>query len=332
MAQNDQLPMQFTGILARGPGGSDVLSQVQRPMPAPGSGEVLIKVVAAGINRPDIVQREGRYPPPPGASDILGLEVSGTIVATGPDVDDLTIGQDICALIAGGGYADYAVCPVETCLPVPVGLSLEQAAALPETGFTVWANVFEAGGLQAGETLLVHGATSGIGTMAIQMGKAAGAKVIATARSDEKCAQALEVGADIAINSSAGPYSEQVRELGGADVVLDMVGGPMVQQGLDCMNVGGRMVFIAFLASPKVELDLRVVLFRHLHICGSTLRSRPLPEKNRLKQEMLTHVWPWIEAGKVKPVIDREFAMTDVAQAHDYLEAGAHFGKILLKP
>ncbi|PHR54468.1 MAG: NAD(P)H-quinone oxidoreductase [Robiginitomaculum sp.] len=332
MAQNDQLLTQFTGYIAREPGGSDVLCAVQRPMPIPGPAEVLIKIAAAGINRPDIVQREGRYPPPPGASDILGLEVSGTIVALGPDVDDLALGQNICALIAGGGYADYALCPIETCLPVPAGLTLEQAAALPETGFTVWANVFEAGGLQAGETLLVHGATSGIGTMAIQMAKAAGAKVIATARSDQKCAQALEVGADIAINSSAGPFAEQVRELGGADVVLDMVGGPMVQQGLDCMNVGGRMVFIAFLAGAKVELDLGLVLFRHLHICGSTLRSRPLPEKMRLKQEMLSRVWPWIEAGKVTPVIDREFALADVAEAHDYLEAGAHFGKILLKP
>lgn len=332
MTKKNQLPSKFNGIIAKHPGGPEVLEQVFRPMLTPKAGEVLIKVAAAGVNRPDIVQREGRYPPPPGASDILGLEVSGHVVALGTGVPDLNLGDAVCALIAGGGYANYAISPVETVLPIPKPLGLQTAAALPETVFTVWANVFESGALQPGETLLVHGASSGIGTTAIQMAKAAGAKVIATARTDKKCQQAVQLGADLAINSSNGAFVDEVRALGGVDLVLDMVGGPMVQQGLDCLNHSGRMVFVAFLGGSKIELDLRKVLFQHLTITGSTLRSRSLAEKARLKTHVLKNVWPWIAQGKFAPVIDKRFALRDVDNAHRHLEAGGHFGKVLLLP
>jgi putative PIG3 family NAD(P)H quinone oxidoreductase len=305
---------------------------VERPLPDVGSGEVLIKVAAAGVNRPDTLQRKGLYPPPPGASDILGLEVSGTILVTGPDVSGFAVGDEVCALLAGGGYGEFALSPVETLLPRPKGLALADAAALPETVFTVWANVFEAGGLQAGETLLVHGATSGIGTTAIQMAKAAGAKVIATARNGAKCERALALGADLVIDSSKGSFTSQVQGFGGADVVLDMVGGDMVQQGLDCMNFGGRMVFIAFLGGVRAELDLRNVLVKQLHITGSTLRARPLAQKARLRDAILQTVWPWMEAGNFKPVIDRSFALDDASEAHHLMESGYFIGKILLVP
>lgn len=332
MNRPDQLPVTFTGIIASEPGGPDVLQAVQRPLPPLAGHEVLIQVAAAGVNRPDIMQRKGLYPPPPGASDILGLEVSGHIIALGDDVKGWRKGDAVCALLTGGGYADYAVARAETLLPAPKGLSLEQAAGLPETVFTVWANVFDAGRLQPGETLLVHGVNSGIGTTAIQMAKAHGCRVIATARGVDKCAQTQEIGADLAIDVSTCGFVDAVREAGGADVILDMIGGANVQQGIDCMNRHGRMVFIAFLAGSKVELDLRKVLFNHLTITGSTLRSRDWVEKARLRDGIRKTVWPWIEAKKFAPVIEREFDLCDAAAAHAHLEAGGHLGKILLRP
>lgn len=328
----NQLPDTITAIIASEPGGPEVLQAVNRPMPAPGNREVLIRVKAAGVNRPDIMQRKGLYPPPPGASDIFGLEVSGQIVACGAGVTDWHTGDAVCALLTGGGYANYAIANTACLLPAPDGLPLEHAAALPETVFTVWANVFDAGCLQPGETLLVHGANSGIGTTAIQMAKAHGCNVIATARGSDKCAQAVQIGADLAIDVSEGGFAEEVREAGGADVILDMIGGDHVQQGIDCMNKHGRMVFIAFLAGPQVELNLRMVLFKHLTITGSTLRARDWPEKARLRNAIQKTVWPWIAAKKFAPVIEREFALSDAAEAHSHLEAGGHLGKILLRP
>lgn len=328
----NQLPDQFTAIIAKEPGGPEVLHPVVRPLPTPGPGEVLIRVVAAGVNRPDIMQRKGLYPPPPGASDIFGLEVSGHIVAGGEGVTEWHVGDAVCALLTGGGYADYAIANVACLLPAPDGLPLEQAAALPETVFTVWANVFDAGRLQPGETLLVHGANSGIGTTAIQMGKAHGCTVIATARGADKCAQVIQIGADLAVDISDGEFVDEVREAGGADVILDMIGGDHVQQGIDCMNKHGRMVFIAFLAGPQVVLNLRKVLFNHLTITGSTLRSRDWAEKARLRDAIANTVWPWIKAKKFAPVIEREFELTHATAAHAHLEAGGHLGKILLRP
>lgn len=300
--------------------------------PAPGPNEVLIKVAAAGVNRPDLVQRSGLYPPPPGAPQTMGLEVAGAVVATGSAVTRWREGDEVVALLGGGGYADYALAHEGSALRVPKGLSMEEAAGLPETVFTVWANVFESGALKAGENFLVHGGASGIGTTAIQMAKAHGAKVFATAGDVEKVGLCEKLGADRAINYKTEDFESVVRGLGGADVVLDMVAGPYVQKNLDILNDGGRAVLIAFLQGPTAQLNLMRIMLKRLTLTGSTLRSRPLAEKARLAAEVEKHVWPWIESGKVKTVVDAVFPLADAEAAQARMSAGTNAGKIILKP
>ena len=298
--------------------------------PEPGRGEILIRVAAAGINRPDLMQRAGLYPPPPGAPNTLGLEVAGVIEAVGPGVTRWHEGQEVTALLPGGGYATYAIAHEGSALPIPKGLSLTEAAALPETVFTVWANVFEAGALKRGETLLVHGGASGIGTTAIQMAKAHGARVIATAGDPAKVKLCEKLGADVAINYRTDDFETVVGYSGGADVILDMVGGPYVQKNLNLLNDHGRCVMIAFLQGPHADLNLMRLMLKRLTLTGSTLRSRSNEEKARIAREVERVVWPWIEAGKVRPVIDSTFSLEQAEQAHQRLQSGAHAGKIVL--
>lgn len=300
--------------------------------PVPGPNDILIKVAAAGVNRPDLVQRSGLYPPPPGAPQTMGLEVAGTVVAAGAAVTRWRAGDEVVALLGGGGYADYALAHEGSALRVPKGLSMEEAAGLPETVFTVWANVFESGALKAGENFLVHGGASGIGTTAIQMAKAHGAKVFATAGDAEKVALCERLGADRAINYKTEDFESVVRGLGGADVVLDMVAGPYVQKNLDILNDGGRAVLIAFLQGPTAQLNLMRIMLKRLTLTGSTLRSRSLAEKARLAGEVEKHVWPWIESGKVKTVVDAVFPLADAEAAQARMSAGTNAGKIILKP
>lgn len=304
-----------------------VLTPCQRPVPEPKSGEVLIRVQAAGVNRPDLLQRQGKYPPPPGITDIPGLEVAGEVIFS-PDLRFET-GDKICALLAGGGYAEYAVAPVAQCLPVPKGLSMVEAAALPETVFTVWNNVFVRGRLQRGETLLIHGGSSGIGTTAIQMAKAHGANVIVTAGSDEKCAICLQLGADRAINYKTEDFGAAIPE-NSVNVVLDMVGGDYVPRNLKLLTTDGHHVSIATLQSSKAEIDLRTIMQKRITLTGSTLRPRPVEEKERLANGVYEIVWPWIEQGKLKPLIQATFPMAEAQKAHDMLEAGDMAGKIVL--
>lgn len=304
------------------------LSVVARPEPGPG--EVLIRVGAAGVNRPDLMQRAGLYPPPPGAPETMGLEVAGVVESVGPGVKRWRDGDEVCALLPGGGYATYAVAHEGSVLPIPKGLSVIEAAALPETVFTVWANVFEAGALKPGQTLLVHGGASGIGTTAIQMAKAYGARVFATAGDAAKVKLCEKLGATRGINYRAQDFEEIVRDAGGADVVLDMVGGPYVQKNLNLLNEGGRCVMIAFLKGPQADVNLMRLMLKRLTLTGSTLRSRAKEEKARLAREVELHVWPWIEAGLVKPVIDSTFPLADAEAAHARLQGGAHAGKIVL--
>jgi len=311
--------------------GSDqplTLAVVARP--EPGRGEVLIRVAAAGVNRPDLMQRAGLYPPPPGAPETLGLEVSGVIESVGAGVTRWHVGDEVCALLAGGGYATHAIAHEGSVLRVPKGVSLIEAAALPETVFTVWANVFEAAALKPSETLLVHGGASGIGTTAIQMAKAHGARVFATAGDDAKIKLCEKLGATRGINYRTEDFETVMRDEGGADVVLDMVGGPYVQKNLDLLNDRGRCVMIAFLKGPHAELNLMRLMLKRLTLTGSTLRSRPPEEKARIASEVERVVWPWIAAGKVKPVIDNTFPLAEAEQAHARLQSGAHAGKILL--
>ncbi len=314
-------------------GGPEQLLLTQRAIPVPKAGEVLIAVHAAGVNRPDIVQRQGLYPPPPGTSDILGLEVAGDVVALGPGAQSPALGEKVCALLTGGGYAEYATAPAVCCLPIPRGLSFEQAAALPETFFTVWHNVFERGGLKAGEGFLVHGGTSGIGTAAIQLAKAFGAFVVATAGSDEKVATCKALGADLAINYRTTDFVDAVRQCpaGGVDVVLDMVGGAYTARNLRCLKPDGRLVNIAFLEGSKTELDLMPVMLKRLTFTGSTLRPRDLTFKGALAATLKSRVWPLLEAGPVNPVIDRILPLEAAAEAHRRLESSVHIGKIVLK-
>jgi putative PIG3 family NAD(P)H quinone oxidoreductase len=295
--------------------------------PAPGPGEVLIKVAYAGLNRADLLQRRGFYPPPAGASPVMGLEVSGIVETAGGRFKP---GDNVCALLAGGGYAEYVVAPEGSVLPVPKGMSLEQAGALPEATFTVYANVFEAGALKPGETLLIHGGASGIGATAIQMARAHGATVFATAGDDEKCALVTRLGGR-AINYKTQDFEAVVTEAGGADVVLDMVGGEYMQKNVNLLRPGGRCVNIAHMQGAKVTLDFMVVMRKHLVLTGSTLRARAVPEKARLAKEVERVVWPWIEAGKVAPIIDSVFALEDVDAAQARMASGKHAGKILLK-
>ena len=314
-------------------GPPEVLRLTDRPEPFPAPNEVLIDVAAAGVNRPDIIQRYGKYPPPPGASDIPGLEVAGTVAALGADVRGWSIGEPICALVAGGGYAERVAVPHQQCLPIPKGLTAIQAAAIPETFFTVWANVFQRGKLKAGETILIHGGTSGIGTTAIQLAKVFGARVLTTAGSDDKCAAARRLGADAAFNYKTEDWVARARDVTngrGVDIVLDMVGGDYIARNLDLLVVEGRLVQIAFLKSPKAELDFSLMMRKRLWLTGSTLRPRTPEEKGVIARELLEHVWPLLENGSVAPVIHKVFPFADAAAAHRMMEESAHIGKLVL--
>jgi putative PIG3 family NAD(P)H quinone oxidoreductase len=323
----------MTAIEISQPGGPEVLRPAPRPRPRPGPGEVLIAVHAAGVNRPDVLQRMGHYPPPAGASDIPGLEVAGEVVEVGAGVLEWSAGDRVCALLAGGGYAEYAAAPAPQCLPVPRGLSVVEAAALPETFFTVWHNVFERGRLRAGETLLVHGGSSGIGTAAIALAHARGARVLATAGSPSKCAACERLGAARAIDYRREDFVAAVREATsgrGVDVVLDMVGGDYTPRNLECLAMEGRLVQIAFLRGPQVQLDLRAVLQRRLTITGSSLRPRSVEEKGALASALREQVWPLIEGGRLRPVVHATFPLEQAAEAHRLMESSAHIGKIVL--
>ena len=324
-------PMTMTAIEITEPGGPDVLKPVTRDKPVPGEGEVLIKVAAAGVNRPDVLQRMGMYPPPEGASDLPGLEVAGEITETGAGVDKARIGEKVCALMAGGGYAEYAIAEARLALPVPDGLSMVEAAGLPETFFTVWTNVFEDGALKEGERLLVHGGTSGIGMTAIGMAKARGAEIIATAGSPEKCETLREMGVHAAYNYRDDDWETLIGKDGGVDVVLDMVGGPYVIKNLNCLRPGGRHVSIAFLQGMTGEVNIMQIMRGRLTLTGSTLRARTNEEKARIAQELQTHIWPLISAGNIRPVIDSTFPLADAARAHEKMEASVHMGKIILE-
>lgn len=325
------IPDRMTAIAVRGGRGpAEALQPVEIATPKPGPGEVLIRIEAAGLNRADILQREGRYPPPPGAPETLGMEAAGTVAALGEGVGRWRPGDRVCALLGGGGYAEYVAVDVGAVLPIPRGLGMVEAAALPEAVITVFANVFEAGALKPGETLLVHGATSGIGVTAIRMAKALGARVITTSRGAEKAETARRFGADVAIDTTAEDFAERVRTEGGADVILDMVGGDYVQKNLAALKPLGRLVNIAYQAGSKVEVDLMPVMLKRLVVTGSTLRARATEEKARLAREVEARVWPWIEAGDVRPVVDRAFPLKDAAAAHAWLEGGAHVGKVVL--
>ncbi len=331
-------------IEIRAYGAPEVLVPAERPMPVAGAGEVLIRVGASGVNRPDVLQRTGNYPVPPGASDLPGLEVAGVIESGDAEAmaaAGLRIGDRVCALVAGGGYAEYCVAPVPQCLPVPQGWSDVEAASLPETFFTVWSNVFDRGRLQAGETLLVQGGTSGIGVTAIQMAKAAGATVIVTAGSDEKCAECLRLGADHAINYKTADFAEAAQKLTGGkgvDVVLDMVAGDYVKREIECLAEDGRIVIIAVQGGTKADFNAGLVLRRRLTITGSTLRQRPIAFKGAIAQALKTKVWPWIEQGRIKPVIHSVFPAVEAgdglpsgaARAHALMQSGQHVGKIVL--
>ena len=327
------LPSAMRQIEAPSPGGPDALVVTTAPIPTPGPGEVLIRVAAAGVNRPDILQREGKYPPPPGAPTVLGLEVAGTIAAVGPGVARYRTGEAVCALLAGGGYAEYALAPEPQCLPLPHGLDTTQAAAIPETFFTVWTNVFERGRLAPGETLLVHGGASGIGTTAIQLAVASGAIAIATAGTEEKCRACLRLGARAAINYREADFVAECRRLTGdrgVDVVLDMVGGPYVQRNLKALAPEGRLVQIAFLQGSRIEVDLMPLMLKRLTMTGSTLRSRSVEEKGAIARALEGRVWPWLEAGIVRPVIFETFPLEAAAEAHRLMESDRHVGKIVL--
>ena len=323
----------MTAIEIREPGPPQVLRPVERPVPQLRPGEVLIKVAAAGINRPDVLQRKGAYPPPAGASDIPGLEVAGVVVALGEGVREWELGARVCALLAGGGYAQYAAAPAVQCLPVPPQLTLEEAAAVPETFFTVWLNVFERSRLRTGETLLVHGGGSGIGTTAILLGKAFDAQVIVTAGSAAKCAACRELGADHAINYREGDFVEatlRATDGRGADVILDMVGGDYLPRNFAAAAVEGRIAVIAHMGGVKAEVDLRTLMVKRLQLTGSTLRPQPVENKGRLAAALREKVWPLFASRRLKPLIHARFALADAASAHKLMEADTHIGKIVL--
>ncbi|ATQ41455.1 NAD(P)H-quinone oxidoreductase [Caulobacter mirabilis] len=310
-----------------GKGPAEALKPATLPIPTPGEGEILVRVKAAGVNRPDIVQRLGAYPPPPGAPETLGLEIAGEVVV---GAGRWKAGDLVCALVGGGGYAEYAVVDARHALPIPRGLDLVHAAALPETVFTVYANVFEHGGLKTGETLLIHGATSGIGTTAIQMAKAAGAKVIATGRGADKARQARDLGADVAIDTTAEDFAAVAKAGGGVDVVLDMVGASYFDGNLDALKHRGRIVYIAALGGGVLNVPVFRIMQKQAVITGSTLRPRSADEKARLAAEIERVVWPWVAAGQVASVVDATFPLAEAAKAHAHLEAGAHVGKVVL--
>ncbi len=328
------LPDEMTAIEITEPGGPDVLRPTTRPLPAHGAGEVLIKVDAAGVNRPDCMQREGGYPPPPGAPDIPGLEIAGTVAAAAPDVTGLAVGDRVCALVAGGGYAEYCVAAADLCLPVPTGLDPTEAAALPETFFTVWTNVFQRGRLRPGETILIHGGSSGIGTTAIQLAKQFGARVFVTAGSAEKCRACEALGADQAINYREADFVPAVAELtdgAGVDLILDMVGGDYLPRNVEALAVEGRLVQIAFLRSPKMQFNFLPMMLKRLTLTGSTLRPRTVAQKAVIAGELRERVWPLLNDGKVRPVMDSTFPLADAAGAHARMESSSHIGKIVLE-
>ncbi len=328
------LPATMIAIEIAAPGGPEVLKQTIRPVPMPGAGEVLIEVAAAGINRPDIMQRQGAYPPPPGAPDIPGLEIAGKVVAIGLGVHHTKIGDQICALVAGGGYATYCAAPEPQCLPVPKGFSMVEAAALPETFFTVWHNVFERGGLKPGETVLIHGGSSGIGTTAIQLAKAFGAQAIfATAGSRDKCHACEKLGATRAIDYKHEDFVKVIKDATsgrGVDVILDMVGGDYIQRNISALAVDGRLVYIAFLRGAQNEINLMPLMLKRGWLTGSTLRARPVEQKGAIAAALRRQVWPLLDQGKIKPQIYRVFPLTEASEAHRLMESSAHIGKIVL--
>ncbi len=336
MAQNTfgEIPEQMTAIEIKEYGDADQLVPTECAVPTPAEDEVLIKISYAGVNRPDVIQRKGLYPPPPGESDIPGLEVSGTIVKLGAQATQYALGDQVLALVGGGGYAEYCTAPVGQCLPIPKGLSLEQAAALPETYFTVWSNIFDRCELKSGETILIHGGTSGIGTTAIQLAKAFGAKVIATAGSDEKCQACRNLGANLAINYKTQDFVEESKkftEKKGVDVVLDMVGGDYIQRDISSLGTDGRLCFIAFLSGSQANVNFMPVMLKRLKITGSTLRARSRAFKAQISQNLTEKVWPLIEDGKLGPLIYKTLPLDKAAEAHKLMESSKHIGKIVLK-
>ena len=329
----ETLPSEMNAVEIREYGGPEVLVPARRPRPEPGEGELLIEVAAAGVNRPDTLQRAGGYKPPPGITDIPGLEVAGKVVALGSgDTAGWRIGDSVTALVAGGGYAEYCAAPAPQCLPVPQGLSLEEAAALPETFFTVWSNVFDRGGLEAGESFLVHGGSSGIGTTAIQLARAFGARVFTTAGSAEKCQACLDLGAERAINYREEDFVAVVKDATdkGVNVILDMVGGDYAARNIKAMAADGRLVYIAFLQGSKVEMDLLPVMLKRLTVTGSTLRPRSVAFKGAIAANLREKVWPLIEAGEVRPVMFKSYPLAEAAEAHRLMESSEHIGKIVL--
>ena len=329
----ENLPDTMTAVEIVGKGGPEVLVPGIRDVPAPAPGEILVKVAAAGINRPDVMQRQGSYPPPPGITDIPGLEIAGTVAALGDGVRGWHVGDALCALVAGGGYAEYAAAPAPQCLPIPAGLDMVEAAAVPETFFTVWDNLFTRGGLRAGETVLVHGGASGIGTTAIQLACARGANVLVTAGTAEKCEACEALGASKAINYNDEDFVEvvdQVTDGAGVNVILDMVGGEYVIRNLNALAVDGRLVQIAIQHGTKAQIVMHLIMIKRLTVTGSTLRARPVAAKGEIAAALLENVWPLIEAGKVKPRIFATFSLEKAAEAHALMDSGAHIGKIVL--
>ena len=316
-------------------GDPDVLKLNSQAVPDPGPDEVLIRVEAAGVNRPDIMQRKGLYPPPPGATDVLGLEVSGTVEKTGGNVTELKVGSQVCALVSCGGYAEFCLASASTCLPIPEKISLEHAAGIPETFFTVWTNVFERGHLKSGETLLVHGGSSGIGTTSIQLGKAFGAKVYTTAGTQEKCDFCKNLGADVAINYNENNFEDEIKTLTenrGVDVILDMVGGPYFPKNIKILASEGRLLQIALMQGYKAEVDFRPLLMKRVTLTGSTLRPRSVKEKAEIARSLFKEVWPLLDSGIIRPIIHQTFPLEKAADAHRLMESSNHIGKILLKP
>lgn len=333
MPDASPIPQTMRAVIAEGGGGPEVLTLVERPVPRPGPGEILVKVEAAGINRPDVIQREGNYPPPPGAPDVLGLEIAGTVVARGEGATRYAEGEAVMALVPGGGYADYCLAHQDNALPVPTGLSMVEAGAIPETYFTVWTNVFDRGRLAAGETILIHGGSSGIGTTAIQLAKAFGARVMVTAGTDEKCARCLALGADRAVNYTQEDFVAAAKDFTGGqgvDLILDMVGGDYIPRNWEAAAVEGRIVQIAFLKSPKVEVDFRRLMMKRLTHTGSTLRPRSVAQKAEIAAALAREVVPLIAQGRCRPVIDSTVPLAEVRAAHARMDSSAHVGKIVL--
>jgi NADPH:quinone reductase len=326
------IPSTMRAVEVSKPGGPEMLKPVQRPVPQPKPGEILVKVAAAGVNRPDVLQRMGLYPVPPDASDLPGLEIAGEVAAAGSLAKNFRVGEKVCALAHGGGYAEYCVVPEVQALPVPKGLSLVEAASLPETFFTVWSNVYDRGGLKPGESLLVQGGSSGIGVTAIQMAAATGNRVFATAGSDEKVAACVRLGAEKAFNYKTQDWAAEVKAATGkgVNVILDMVGGDYVPKELKCLADDGRLVFIAFLRGPKTELDINELMRRRLTVTGSTLRPRPVEFKGYIAKNLREKIWPLVEAGKIKPEIFKTFSLENAAEAHRLMESSQHIGKLVL--